>query len=797
MSSLGDLACQLYIAHKEWKASEGRRWSVIASTPTYSTFEGDNEAIAEAARHQEGGRWWHAVDLKRTLTFTALNGIMFVPSAHYWYQILASAVDGMDHTASAFLKTALDQFVFTPVFMAMFFCAMMIVEGQSANIGKKLSHDYLPTLVRNWGVWIPAQLINFRTMGRESLHMLTDTLPSDEAQLFSGTMRLIPLPYEVVWVNAVGLFWNAVMSAQVFKAPEDAPAAPTSTSSAPTTPIKLFPYPDYQAEGGPEYLPETPSITPVPSFMEQGPLMRAAAGAEAYNPHNPINDLFDPVAIAGIDLGNGLALIAPEGVSAASNIGDAIRGLTLIVDSPNSGQAFLAYGMLKHKYGLAKNIDYKVVQPVGNSVNRHNLLVNPTAPCQTNMGCPTTTALCDCVPADQRMTVIGGYQAVAAAQQGLTVLGGFEDATYPYQGSSITSTRRWLDANGDTATGVVRALGRAASIVEETYAVQSDKKTGYLQDLNLQHQPVYNTVALRQEFDGFETYQDVSKITGPTGAGGPYQYNPHNPINELFDPVAIAGMDLGNSLALIAPERISNANNIGDAIRGLTLIVDSPNSGQAFLAYGILKHKYGLVKDVDYKVVREGGAAAPEGNALREIVAALRALLGEDWKADLVAAKDDVHELVEPVARRVAAEGGKGVPRMTMIGGYQAIAAAQQGLTVVGGFEDATYPYQGGSITTTRRWLDANGDTATGVVRALGRAASIVEETYAVQSDKKTGYLQDLNLRHQPVYNTVALRQEFNGFETYQDVSKITGPTGGGIDESYWAKARANGAFQP
>ncbi|KAG5183646.1 hypothetical protein JKP88DRAFT_268695 [Tribonema minus] len=28
-----------------------------------------------------------------------------------------------------------------------------------------------------------------RTMGRESLHMLTDTLPSDEAQLFSGTMR--------------------------------------------------------------------------------------------------------------------------------------------------------------------------------------------------------------------------------------------------------------------------------------------------------------------------------------------------------------------------------------------------------------------------------------------------------------------------------------------------------------------------------------------------------------------------------------------------------------------------------
>eukprot|EP00611_Tribonema_gayanum_P015543 TRINITY_DN2739_c0_g1_i1.p2 TRINITY_DN2739_c0_g1~~TRINITY_DN2739_c0_g1_i1.p2 ORF type:complete len:178 (+),score=39.18 TRINITY_DN2739_c0_g1_i1:646-1179(+) len=177
---------------------------------------------------------------------------------------------------------------------------------------------------------------------------------------------------------------------------------------------------------------------------------------------------------------------------------------------------------------------------------------------------------------------------------------------------------------------------------------------------------------------------------------------------------------------------------------------------------------------------------------------------------------------------------------MTMIGGYQAVAAAQQGLTVLGGFEDAAYPYQGSSITSTRRWLDANGDTATGVVRALGRAAafiadpanadtvkatltsqtnllaaygypsgstlgavdpalvqSIVEETYAVQSDAKTGYLQDLNLQHQPVYNTVALRQEFNGFETYQDVSKITGPTGGGIDQSYWAKARANGAFQP
>ncbi|KAG5181541.1 hypothetical protein JKP88DRAFT_321344 [Tribonema minus] len=44
-----------------------------------------------------------------------------------------------------------------------------------------------------------------RTMGRESLHMLTDTLPSDEAQLFSGTMRM-----SIVYGDGIRYSWGYI-----------------------------------------------------------------------------------------------------------------------------------------------------------------------------------------------------------------------------------------------------------------------------------------------------------------------------------------------------------------------------------------------------------------------------------------------------------------------------------------------------------------------------------------------------------------------------------------------------------
>lgn len=46
------------------------------------------------------------------------------------------------------------------------------------------------------------------------------------------TRRLVPQPYQVLWANGIGFFWNAYMSAQCFKATDEDLAADAAIESA-------------------------------------------------------------------------------------------------------------------------------------------------------------------------------------------------------------------------------------------------------------------------------------------------------------------------------------------------------------------------------------------------------------------------------------------------------------------------------------------------------------------------------------------------------------------------------------
>jgi TRAP-type uncharacterized transport system substrate-binding protein len=61
--------------------------------------------------------------------------------------------------------------------------------------------------------------------------------------------------------------------------------------------------------------------------------------------------------------------------------------------------------------------------------------------------------------------------------------------------------------------------------------------------------------------------------------------------------VAIAGADLGAGTALIGGQSIRTARDV----QGTKVIVDSPNSGLAFVLYGVLKDTATLIK-ADYTV---------------------------------------------------------------------------------------------------------------------------------------------------------------------------------------------------
>ena len=79
----------------------------------------------------------------------------------------------------------MDQFLFAPSFLPVFFTMLLTLEGRFDKVSSKLHQEWWPTIKTNWIVWIPAQLINF---------------------------GFVPGNLQVLFANVIGLFWNAYLS---------------------------------------------------------------------------------------------------------------------------------------------------------------------------------------------------------------------------------------------------------------------------------------------------------------------------------------------------------------------------------------------------------------------------------------------------------------------------------------------------------------------------------------------------------------------------------------------------------
>ena len=84
----------------------------------------------------------------------------------------------------------LDQFVFAPTFIPTFMASLMILEGNASAIPDKLRSAWWPTIRANWGLWIPAQIVNF---------------------------AFIPPTHQVLFSNSVGFVWNTILSFMAFQ----------------------------------------------------------------------------------------------------------------------------------------------------------------------------------------------------------------------------------------------------------------------------------------------------------------------------------------------------------------------------------------------------------------------------------------------------------------------------------------------------------------------------------------------------------------------------------------------------
>ena len=103
------------------------------------------------------------------------------PSMHVWYRALDRVFHGTG-MRSAVRKTAADQLLFLPVYLAVFVGVMAALRGdRPTDIAQLLRRDMAHMLAASYAVWPAVQLVNF---------------------------RFVPLRHRILVINVVCLFWN-------------------------------------------------------------------------------------------------------------------------------------------------------------------------------------------------------------------------------------------------------------------------------------------------------------------------------------------------------------------------------------------------------------------------------------------------------------------------------------------------------------------------------------------------------------------------------------------------------------
>ncbi|CAM9721811.1 unnamed protein product, partial [Phaeothamnion confervicola] len=70
-------------------------------------------------------------------------------------------------------------------FLVTILSVLQVADGRASQVPDKLKQDFVPTLISNWGVWMPAVALNF---------------------------RFVPPRFQVLFSNAVGFFWQIYLS---------------------------------------------------------------------------------------------------------------------------------------------------------------------------------------------------------------------------------------------------------------------------------------------------------------------------------------------------------------------------------------------------------------------------------------------------------------------------------------------------------------------------------------------------------------------------------------------------------
>lgn len=140
------------------------------------------DTIAQQLVEKRGSRH----DFPRTFRLALYGGCVFSPLASLWFSSALERVRFTSRYANIATKVALDQFIASPAFIALFFSTTTLLNGGSLNDAKqKVKQNWWNTLKTAWALWIPVQSLN---------------------------MALVPPNQRLLFVNVVSIFWNTFLS---------------------------------------------------------------------------------------------------------------------------------------------------------------------------------------------------------------------------------------------------------------------------------------------------------------------------------------------------------------------------------------------------------------------------------------------------------------------------------------------------------------------------------------------------------------------------------------------------------
>lgn len=99
-------------------------------------------------------------DLKRLIRMASFGFLCHGSTGHYFYGFLDGLMPGTDPLTVA-LKVLIDQTLWAPVFMVMFFTYMGLFDMAPATIIPTIKKLIFVAVSSSWKCWIPAHTINF------------------------------------------------------------------------------------------------------------------------------------------------------------------------------------------------------------------------------------------------------------------------------------------------------------------------------------------------------------------------------------------------------------------------------------------------------------------------------------------------------------------------------------------------------------------------------------------------------------------------------------------------------------